>query len=135
MPRVGHNPARFVEKVAQPASITVTVVNCIPFLAGYYEQSLDVLKAVIESLNATREPEHPYDVMVFDNHSCAEVRTYLKQAADEGKIQYLVLSDTNIGKIGAWNFMFGPAQGEYVVFADGDVLFRPGWLSASLALF
>jgi len=135
MPRVGHNPARFVEKVAQPASITVTVVNCIPFLAGYYEQSLDVLKAVIESLNATREPEHPYDVMVFDNHSCAEVRTYLKQAADEGKIQYLVLSDTNIGKIGAWNFMFGAAQGEYVVFADGDVLFRPGWLSASLALF
>jgi len=63
------------------------------------------------------------------------VRTYLKQAADEGKIQYLVLSDTNIGKIGAWNFMFGAAQGEYVVFADGDVLFRPGWLSASLALF
>jgi GT2 family glycosyltransferase len=135
MPRVGHNPARFVEKVAQPASITVTVVNCIPFLAGYYEQSLDVLKAVIESLNATREPEHPYDVMVFDNHSCAEVRDYLKQAADEGKIQYLVLSDTNIGKIGAWNFLFGAAPGEYIVFADGDVLFRPGWLSASLALF
>ncbi len=135
MPRVGHNPARFVEKVAQPAAITVTVVNCIPFLSGYYEQSLDVLKAVIESLNATREPEHPYDVMVFDNHSCAEVRDYLKQAADEGKIQYLVLSDTNIGKIGAWNFMFGAAQGKYIAFTDGDVVFRPGWLSASLALF
>ncbi|MCS7011569.1 MAG: hypothetical protein NZL98_09385, partial [Anaerolineales bacterium] len=100
MPRVGHNPARFVETVAQPAAITVTVVNFIPFLAGYYEQSLDVLKAVIESLHATREPEHPYDVMVFDNHSCVEVRTYLQQAAEEGKIQYLVLSDTNIGKIG-----------------------------------
>lgn len=135
MPRVGHNPARFVEKVAQPAPITVTVVNCIPFLAGYYERSLDVLKAVIESLHATREAEHPYEVMVFDNHSCAEVRAYLKQAADEGKIQYLVLSDTNIGKIGAWNFMFGAAPGEYIVFSDGDVLFRPGWLSASLALF
>ena len=48
--RVGHNPARFVEKVAQPAEITVTVVNCIPFLSGYYEQSLDVLKTVVESL-------------------------------------------------------------------------------------
>ena len=78
--RVGHNPARFVEKVAQPAEITVTVVNCIPFLSGYYEQSLDVLKAVVDSLHATREPEHPYDVMVFDNHSCAEVRQYLKEA-------------------------------------------------------
>ena len=91
--RVGHNPARFVEKVAQPAGITVTVVNCIPFLSGYYEQSLDVLKVVVDSLNATREQAHPYDVMVFDNHSCAEVRAYLKDASDQGKIQYLVLSD------------------------------------------
>ncbi len=133
--RVGHNPARFVEKVAQPADITVTVVNCIPFLSGYYAQSLDVLKTVVDSLHSTREPVHPYDVMVFDNHSCAEVRAYLKGAADQGKIQYLILSDTNIGKIGAWNYMFGAAQGEVVVFSDGDVSFRPGWLAASLDLF
>jgi glycosyltransferase involved in cell wall biosynthesis len=133
--RVGQNPARFVEKVAQPAEITVAVVNCIPFLSGYYEQSLDVLKVVVESLNATREQAHPYDVMIFDNHSCAEVRAYLKEASDQGKIQYLVLSDQNIGKIGAWNFMFGTAHGKYVVFSDGDIGFRPGWLSASLELF
>jgi glycosyltransferase involved in cell wall biosynthesis len=133
--RVGHNPARFVEKVAQPAGIMVAVVNCIPFLSGYYEQGLDVLRAVIESMQATREAAHPFDVMVFDNHSCAEVREYLKDASDQGKIQYLVLPDTNIGKIGAWNFIFGAAQGEYIVFSDGDVAFRPGWLSASLALF
>jgi len=133
--RVGHNPARFVEKVAQPAGITVAVVNCIPFLGGYYEQSLDVLKVVIESLDATREREHPYDVMVFDNHSCAEVRAYLQEAYVKGNIQYLVLSDTNIGKIGAWNFMFGAAQGEYIVFSDGDVAYRKGWLTASLRLF
>jgi hypothetical protein len=133
--RVGHNPARFVEKVAQPAQITVAVVNCIPFLSGYFEQCLDVFKAVVESLHATRDPQHPYDVMVFDNHSCSEVRAYLKEASEQGKIQYLVLSDTNIGKIGAWNYMFGAAQGKYVVFSDGDIVFRPGWLSASLALF
>jgi hypothetical protein len=133
--RVGHNPARFVEKVPQPAGITVAVVNCIPFLGGYYEQSLEVLKTVIESLHATREAAHPYDVMLFDNHSCPEVRAWLQEAYTQGRIQYLVLSDTNIGKIGAWNFMFGAAQGEYVVFADGDVCFRAGWLSASLDLF
>ncbi len=133
--RIGHNPARFVEKVAQPADITVTVVNSIPFLSGYYEQSLGVLKTVVESLNATREPAQPYDVMLFDNHSCAEVRAYLKEACDQGKIQYLVFSDTNIGKIGAWNYMFGAAQGKYIVFSDGDIQFRPGWLSASLELF
>jgi hypothetical protein len=63
------------------------------------------------------------------------VRNYLKEANDQGLIQYLVLSDTNIGKIGAWNYMFGAAQGKYIVFADGDVVFRPGWLSESISLF
>jgi len=133
--RVGQNPARFVNKIAQPAEVTVAVVNCIPFLSGYYEQSLDVLKVVVESLHTTREPAHPYDVMIFDNRSCAEVREYLKEANDQDKIQYLVLSDTNIGKIGSWNYMFGAAAGKYIVFSDGDVAFRPGWLSASLKLF
>jgi hypothetical protein len=133
--RVGHNPARFVETVAQPAEITVAVVNCIPFLSGYYEKSLEVLKVVVETLNATREADHPYDVMIFDNHSCGEVRGYLKEASDQGKIQYLVLSESNIGKIGAWNHMFGAAQGKYIVFSDGDIEFRPGWLIASLELF
>jgi glycosyltransferase involved in cell wall biosynthesis len=133
--RVGQNPARFVEKVAQPAEITVAVVNCIPFLSGYYENSLEVLKTVVESLHTSREDLHPYDVMVFDNHSCAEVRAYLQEGYEQGKIQYLVLSDTNIGKLGAWNFMFGAAQGKYIVFSDGDVAYRPGWLKASLDLF
>jgi glycosyltransferase involved in cell wall biosynthesis len=131
--RIGHNPARFVEKVTQPAEITVTVVNCIPFLSGYYEQSLEVLKACINSIHENT-PE-PHDLMVFDNHSCREVRDYLKEAYEQGIIQYLVLSDKNIGKIGAWNFMFGAAQGKYVVFSDGDIAFRPGWLKASLELF
>jgi len=131
--RVGHNPARFVEKVAQPAEVTLAVVNCIPFLSGYYEQSLEVLKACLISIHANTPEAH--DLMVFDNHSCREVRQYLQEAYEQGIIQYLVLSDKNIGKIGAWNFMFGAAQGEYIVFSDGDIGFRPGWLAASLELF
>jgi glycosyltransferase involved in cell wall biosynthesis len=131
--RVGHNPARFVEKVAQPTEITITVVNCIPFVSGYYEQCLDVLKACVTSLHGNTPELH--DLMVFDNHSCPEVREYLQEAYTQGLIQYLVLSDTNIGKLGAWNFMFGAAQGKYVVFSDGDIYFRPGWLKASLELF
>ncbi len=131
--RVGQNPARFVEKVAQPAVITVTVVNCIPFLSGYYEQSLEVLKACLNSIHENTPESH--DLMVFDNHSCQEVRQYLQDAYQRGIIQYLILSDKNIGKLGAWNFLFGAAEGKYVVFSDGDILFRPGWLPASLELF
>jgi glycosyltransferase involved in cell wall biosynthesis len=131
--RIGQNPAKFVDTVAQPTEITVTVVSCIPFLSGYYEQSKDVLKACLYSLH--QNTDQPFDLMVFDNHSCPEVQQFLIEAYQQNIIQYLVLSDKNIGKIGAWNYMFGAAQGEFIAFADSDIFFRPGWLSASLALF
>lgn len=128
--RVGQNPAKFVNKVAQPADVTITVVNFIPFLSGFYEQSLEVLKACLNSIHVTAGPD--FDLMVFDNHSCDAVREYLIDTFEQGIIQYLVLSDENIGKIGAWNAMFGAAQGKVVVFSDSDIFFRPGWLAESL---
>lgn len=131
--RLGQNPAKYIESVAQPAPVTVTVVSCIPLTSGFYAQSLEVLKTCLSSLR--ENTGRPFDLMVFDNHSCREVRQALVSAFEAGLIQYLVLSDTNIGKIGAWNFMFGAAQGEFVGFADSDIYFRPGWLESSLELF
>jgi glycosyltransferase involved in cell wall biosynthesis len=131
--RLGQNPAKYIDTIAQPSAVTVAVVNFIPFLSGYHADSLEVLKACLSSLRVNTD--RPFDMMVFDNHSCREVRDYLKDAFDQGLVQYLVLSDTNIGKIGAWNFMFGAAQGEYVGFSDSDIYFHPGWLAASLKLF
>jgi glycosyltransferase involved in cell wall biosynthesis len=130
--RVGQNPARHIEDVPQPAPLTVTIVNFIPYLSGYYEQSLDVLKACLQSIN--ENTPQPFDLFVFDNHSCPEVRDALLDMHKNGEIQYLVLSEQNIGKMGAWNFMFGAAQGEYIAFADSDVYFRAGWWEASKAL-
>jgi glycosyltransferase involved in cell wall biosynthesis len=131
--RLGQNPAKYISTVAQPAPVTVTVVNCIPLLNGFHSQSLEVLKTCLSSLR--ENTDQPFDLMVFDNHSCREVREYLWNAFEQGLIQYLVLSDTNVGKIGAWNFMFGAAQGKFVGFSDSDIYFRPSWLSESLALF
>lgn len=133
MTRVGQNPAKSIDRVEQPANVTVAVVNFIPMLSGYYEQALDVLKACLTSLFKSTPESH--DVILFDNHSCKEVRKYLEEAYEQGIIQYLILSDKNIGKIGAWNFMFGAAQGEYVAFSDADILFRPGWLASSIEIF
>jgi len=130
--RYGQNPARYIESVAQPADLTITVVNFIPYLSGYYEQSLDVLKTCLNSIRANTP--QPYDLMVFDNHSCIEVREFLSEIQKQGKIDYLVHSEQNIGKMGAWNFMFGATQGNFVAFADADILFRPGWLEKSLDL-
>ena len=82
--RIGHNPARFVEKVAQPAAITVTVVNCIPFLSGYFEQSLAVLKACLNSIHENTPESH--DLMVFDNHSCRENSEMLDKLKGRGDV-------------------------------------------------
>jgi glycosyltransferase involved in cell wall biosynthesis len=131
--RRGQNPAKNIHEVAQPKDLSIVVVNFIPVLAGYHAQSLEVLKACLASIRAATPP--PFDLMVFDNHSCPEVRRYLFDELTADRIQYLVLSDTNIGKIGAWNYMFGAAQGRYIAYADADIFFRPGWLEDALALF
>ncbi len=130
--RIGQNPAKSIEHVPQPARVTVAVVTYIPFLRGYYAQSLEVLKVCLGSLWENTPP--PYDLLVFDNASCAEVRAYLTQAQEQGRIQYLVLSDKNVGKGGAWNFIFQAAPGEFIAYADSDIYFRQGWLERSLEI-
>jgi glycosyltransferase involved in cell wall biosynthesis len=131
--RVGQNPAKFVEQVAQPKAVTVAVISYIPFLGGYYAQGLDVLKECLGSIWVNTDL--PYDLLVYDNASCPEVRGFLLDAHREGRIQYLVLSEQNVGKAGAWNFIFAAAPGEMVAYADCDIYFYPGWLSAQLAAF
>ena len=131
--RVGQNPAKFVESVVQPQEVTIAVVVCIPFLSGFFEESLDVLKACLSSIWENTPP--CYDLMVFDNASCQEVRDYLHTLSEKRLIQYLVFSEKNIGKMGAWNFIFGAAPGTYIAYADSDIYFRSGWLSRSLELF
>lgn len=130
--RVGQNPAKAIENVPLPQTITVAVIVYIPFLSGFYSQSLDVLKTCLGSL--WENTGDPYDLLVFDNASCPEVREYLSAAHNQGKIQYLVLSDKNIGKGGAWNFIFQAAPGKYIAYADSDIHFYPGWLEESLAI-
>jgi len=130
--RVGQNPAKAIDHVPQPQKVTVAVVTYIPFLSGFYAQSLEVLKTCLETLwESTTEP---HDLLVFDNASCPEVRSYLQAAHQRGRIQYLVLSDKNVGKGGAWNFIFQAAPGEYIAYTDSDVRFVPGWLTHSLEI-
>ena len=83
--RIGQNPAKFVKSVAKPERVTVAVLNYIPFLSGFYADMLDVLKT---SLNGIRESaDVPFDLMVFDNGSCAEVKDYLLAEQSASRIQ------------------------------------------------
>ncbi len=130
--RKGQNPAKFVSQVAKPERITVAVLNYIPFLSGFYAQTLDVLKTCLGSIWA--HTDMPYDLLVFDNGSCQEAIDFLTDAQDEGKIQYLILAEKNLGKGGAWNVILNAAPGEIIAYTDNDAYFYPGWLSKSVQI-
>lgn len=131
--KVGRNPLQLYPQARRPQQITLSMVVCIPFEAGYFEDSLDVLKLSLESL--INHTDLPYDLMVFDNGSCSEVVTYLNSLRTQGRIQYLILSDRNLGKLGAWNAMFQAAPGEFIGYSDYDIFFYPEWLSAHQRIF
>jgi hypothetical protein len=130
--RKGQNPAKFVKDVARPERITVALLNYIPFLSGFYTETLDVLKVCMESMRT--DAGLPFDLMVFDNGSCPEVRDFLVKEKEEGRIQYLLLAEKNMGKGGAWNMMLAGAPGEIIAYTDSDVLFSPKWLARSVEI-
>lgn len=130
--RKGQNPAKFVNQVAKPERVTVALLNYIPFLSGFYSEALEVLKVSLTSMR--NDPGLPFDLLVFDNGSCAEVRDFLVSEKEIGRIQYLLLSEKNLGKGGAWNIMLAGAPGEIISYSDSDVLFYPQWLSRSVEL-
>jgi glycosyltransferase involved in cell wall biosynthesis len=130
--RKGQNPAKFVKDVAKPERITVALLNYIPFLSGFYAETLDVLKVCLDSMR--NDAGLPFDLMVFDNGSCTEARDFLIEEKEEGRIQYLILSEKNVGKGGAWNVIFGGAPGEIISYTDSDVLFSPNWLKRSVEI-
>ena len=133
MTRIGQNPAKFVKNVAKPARITVAVLNYIPFLSGFYAEMDQVLKACLNSIYQTRIDED-FDVLVFDNGSCDEIKQYLLREQAEGRIQFLFLSEKNLGKGGAWNMIFEGAPGEIIAYTDNDCLFTPDWLARSVKI-
>lgn len=128
--RLGQNPAKFVQSVQKPARITVAVLSFIPYQSGFYAEALDVLKVCLDSVR--NEKDASFDLMVFDNGSCAEVQDFLLGELRAERLQFLILSNRNLGKGGAWNTILESAPGDYIAYADSDVYFHPGWLTASL---
>lgn len=132
MTRVGINPARGKVTSYQPARVSVCLITYIPEESGYFEHRFNVLKLVFSSIDAHTTP--PYDLLVFDNHSCPAVTDYLISLKDAGLIDYLILSQRNIGKIGAFRILFEAAPGEIIAYSDDDIFFYPSWLEAHLKI-
>jgi glycosyltransferase involved in cell wall biosynthesis len=131
--RAGQNPAKFLEEQPRKTErITVAILTHIPYLHGYYAESLEVLKASLKSLR--NHTELPYDLLIFDNASGIETRELLQTHYETGQIQYLVFSQKNLGKGRAWDVIFSAAPGEIIAYADSDVYFRLGWLQQALVI-
>jgi glycosyltransferase involved in cell wall biosynthesis len=132
--RIGSNPVKIKKpSLKPPQPVTVVIITYIPYLSGYFQYSLEVLSLALKSI--WENTEEAFDLLVFDNGSCNEVREYLISQNESNKIQYLILSDQNVGIPGAWNISFKAAPGKYVAFADYDIYFFPGWLKAHLEIF
>jgi glycosyltransferase involved in cell wall biosynthesis len=131
--RVGKNPYKHKSGKFTPATVGIVSLVYIPFLNGYFEHSLEVLRVHLESLLLTKTGKS--NLLVFDNGSCEEVTDYLQGEHKRGLIDWLVLSNHNMSKVGAINWTFSVLENQYLAFTDSDVLFRPGWLEKCLELF
>lgn len=120
---------RMTRRLVPAPPVSLLTVVYIPELQGYWAESLEVLKLCLESWRATTPTS--FELVVFDNGSCRDVRAYLEGKFDAGEVDQLFLSRRNLGKVGAWNTLFATAGGETVVYADSDVYFLPGWFEAS----
>lgn len=130
MPRIGMNPSRGKKLDFVPARVTACVLTFVPHQAGFFEQRMSTARMTIESIIANTDI--PCDKLVFDNGSCREMVDYLKGLLETGKIDYLMLSRYNIGKLNAMRAMFQSAPGEVIAYADDDIYHLPGWLQAHL---
>lgn len=132
MPRIGMNPSRGVTLDFKPARTTVAVLVYAPHKAGYFQNRMDVTKMAIESILVNTK--EPFDLLVFDNGSSPEMVAYLQGLYAKGSIDYLILSERNIGKLNALNIIFNTAPGEIVAYCDDDVFHLPGWLGKHLEI-
>jgi glycosyltransferase involved in cell wall biosynthesis len=132
MTRIGQNPAKLGVKAYQPLELGIATITYIPSLEGYFHDSLDILKLMLQSL--IRNTVEAFDLLVFDNGSCDEITNELNLLHQKGIIRWLVLSGENIGKTGAQNWIFSAMPNEWICYTDSDVLYRKGWLEASRAI-
>lgn len=132
MTRLGMNPARNKNITYSPSRVTAAMMTYIPNLEGYFTHRLDVLKLSLSSLIESTSGQT--DIVILNNGSCPEVREFLDNQLESGRIDYLIHSRRNLGVIGGFKILFNAVPGEIIAYSDDDVLYYPGWLDAHLKI-
>jgi hypothetical protein len=130
--RKGQNPAKMGLTAYQPSQLGILLVVYIPTQTGYFADSLKILEYQVASIHKNTPGE--FNLHIFDNGSCQEVRNALHKWQMSGWIDWLTLSEHNLGKSGVLNWAIRGMPNEILCYSDGDVYFRPGWYDASLRI-
>ncbi|HEX7621801.1 MAG TPA: glycosyltransferase family A protein [Anaerolineales bacterium] len=130
--RKGQNPAKMGLLAYRPSQLGILLVVYIPLQSEYFFDSLKILKYQLASIHQNTPEE--YNLHVFDNGSCREVKDALHKLYIDGWIDWLTLSQQNLGKAGVLNWALRGMPNEIICYSDGDVYFRPDWYGTSLKI-
>jgi hypothetical protein len=118
------------DQVPSPADVLAVVVVYVPHLRGYFTNRLAVVRLSLESL--CRQKPAETKLLVFDNGSCTEVRGLLAGMLQDGRIDFMVRSRSNIGTPAAIGIIFRLGLRPVIAYGDDDVFYGPGWLEPQL---
>ncbi|OOG74601.1 glycosyltransferase family A protein [Algoriphagus sp. A40] len=131
--RVGINPSKLDPIVPKVFYHRIIIPVFIPNFNGYFQKILEVYKTCLESARVSQHSRSA--ITVVDNGSCTEVRTWLRELLDQGKIETLVTQSSNIGKVDAILGIARSCREDLITIADSDILFKNGWQEAVEEVF
>ena len=130
--RIGFNPQKDKEQAPNDFFHQVVIPIYIPNQEGYFKDSFSILKLCLNSLFKTSHIQTYFTVV--NNGSCCEVRDYLDDLFQNGKI-HEVIHTTNIGYINAMLKGITGQQFPFITNADADVLFLENWQEATYEIY
>ncbi len=113
-----------------PHQVTVAVMVYIPDQQGYFKNRFEIFRLCIASIQA--HTKVPFDLLVLSNGCCKEIVDQLREMQDKGSIDYLIISEQNLGVIGGYKMIFSAAPGKLVAYCDDDIVFYPDWLEEQI---
>lgn len=98
-------------------------------IATYNRASL--LDATLRSIASLRVPGRTWEVIVVDNNSRDETRSFVERHARDFPVPLRYLLETRQGRSSALNAGIAIAAGTVVAMTDDDVQVQEGWLAAA----
>jgi glycosyltransferase involved in cell wall biosynthesis len=111
-------------------------VPVISIVVPFYNRENFVTRQFIESFNSLQGDDSAVEIIFVDDGSTDLTRERLEDACSKLRFKAKVISHSgNLGPSAARNTGIDNAQGEYIFFADSDVLVQKYWLNMLLLPF